>query len=62
MDRFICVIISVAGAGAKRHRQHEKGRAMPILLWIATIACMLEIALGHPPDRPAHKDLSGRSE
>ena len=29
---------------------------MPILIWIATIACMLEIAMGHPPDQ-SHKDL-----
>jgi hypothetical protein len=41
-----------------------KGRAMPILLWIATIACMFEIALGHPPTQPqrSHRDPADRSE
>jgi hypothetical protein len=24
---------------------------MPILIWIATVACMLEIAIGHTPDQ-----------
>jgi hypothetical protein len=38
----------------------RKGIAMPILIWIATIACMLEIAMGHPQDQ-SHKDLPGRS-
>jgi hypothetical protein len=32
---------------------------MPILIWIATIACMLEIATGHAPDQ-THKDLAAR--
>jgi hypothetical protein len=33
---------------------------MPILIWIATVACMWEIAIGHTADR-SHKDLPGRS-
>jgi hypothetical protein len=39
----------------------RKGSAMPILIWIATIACMMEIAMGHAPDR-SHKDLPARSD
>jgi hypothetical protein len=34
---------------------------MPILIWIATIACMWGIATGHLPDE-SHKDSSDRSE
>jgi hypothetical protein len=34
---------------------------MPILIWIATIACMMEIAMGHAPHR-SQKDLLARSD
>ena len=34
---------------------------MPILIWIAAIACMLEIASGHTHEQ-GRKDLSARSE
>jgi hypothetical protein len=33
---------------------------MPILIWVATVACMLEIAIGHPPEQ-SNKELPGRS-
>jgi hypothetical protein len=34
---------------------------MPILIWIATIACMLEIATGHAPDQ-SHEDFPARRD
>jgi hypothetical protein len=34
---------------------------MPILLWIASIACMLEIAMGRALDQ-SHKDLPARRD
>jgi hypothetical protein len=34
---------------------------MPILIWIATVACMLEIAMGHALDE-GHENLSERSD
>jgi hypothetical protein len=34
---------------------------MPILIWIAAIACMLEITSGHAHEQ-GHKDVSARSE
>jgi hypothetical protein len=34
---------------------------MPILIWIATTACMLEIARGQTPDQ-SRKDLQARSD
>jgi hypothetical protein len=33
---------------------------MPILIWIATVACMLEVATGHDPDH-TRTDLPARS-
>jgi hypothetical protein len=61
MDRFISVIILMV----KERRPDctsriRKGSAMPILIWIATIACMMEIAMGHAPHR-SHKDLPAPS-
>jgi hypothetical protein len=61
-DRFISVIILVVKAGwPDCTNRIRKGRAMPILIWIATIACMMEIAMGYAPDR-SHKDLPARSD
>jgi len=34
---------------------------MPILVWIATIACMLEIATGHAAAQ-SHRELPARSK
>jgi hypothetical protein len=63
MDRFISMTISAVRAGPFGTSRITTGCAMPILIWIATIACMLEIALG-PPRRPdqSNSDLQDRSE
>jgi hypothetical protein len=57
MEWFISMIISVVTdlPGPTREGK-EEGHAMPILIWIVTVACMLEIAIGHGPDQ-GRKDL-----
>jgi hypothetical protein len=61
MDRFISVIIlKVKARRPDCTSRIRKGSAMPILIWIATIACMMEIAMGHAPHR-SQKDLPARS-
>jgi hypothetical protein len=53
MERIISLNISMVGTGWRPNGPSNirKGRTMPILIWIATVACMLEIAMGHTPDQ-----------
>jgi hypothetical protein len=62
MDRFISMTISRVRAGPFGTSRITTGCAMPILIWIATIACMFEITMG-PPGRPdqSNSDLQDRS-
>jgi hypothetical protein len=62
MERFISLTILMVEAGWPDGTGGiRKGSAMPILIWIATIACMLEIAAEHAPGQP-QKDLPARSD
>jgi hypothetical protein len=62
MDRFVSLIILVVKAGSHTDASSiRNGSAMPILIWIATIACMLEIVTVHAPGQ-TQKDVSARNE
>jgi hypothetical protein len=62
MERFVSRIIFMVGAGCPDGTSGmRKGRAMPILIWIATIACMLEIATGYAPGQ-SRRELPARSK
>jgi hypothetical protein len=60
MERFVSMIIWPLERAPKGTGGTRKGRAMPILIWIATIACMLEM-MGCPSGQ-SHKDVPDRSE